>query len=212
MDQRLLAALVVAVVVLVLYFWVSWRRPDKHTYAGLLTGVDNRRSTGKLIALLWSGLVAWMVLTEAFIAIGDNDDTFADLLAGASDLYFVLLGGPYAAAVFAKISIQTKVDDASPTLTPPMVTVGVAVPGAPVRRTPVMVNLSPMWAPSSGSTFRICGVSAAVVLLSVYVRAAPPVRIARKSGISGSPPCVLEMNELVTMARAMRLNRTYWKS
>ncbi len=75
---------------------------------GLITGLDNRYSTGKLIAVSWTILVAWMVVTEGYLAARSLIVTFSDLLKDASDLYFVLLGGPYAAAAFAKVSIQSK--------------------------------------------------------------------------------------------------------
>lgn len=79
----------------------------RDAHGGLVTGRDNRYSTSKVIAVLWTLVVAWMVATEALIA-ANSAVTFAALLSGASSLYFVFLGGPYAAAAFAKGSTQTK--------------------------------------------------------------------------------------------------------
>lgn len=77
----------------------------------LTTGADNRFSTSKTIAAAWTLVVAWMVIAEAFIAAfpAHPPATFSGLLASASDLYFVFLGAPYAAAAFAKASTQSKI-------------------------------------------------------------------------------------------------------
>jgi hypothetical protein len=85
---------------------------------GLVTGVDNRRSTSKTIAVAWTLIVAWMVVTLGLIAAETSRTTFSDLLHNASDLYLVFLGGPYAAAAFAKFSTQTKVNQSQLTKLP----------------------------------------------------------------------------------------------
>jgi hypothetical protein len=96
---------------------------------GVVTGRDNRRSTSKTIALIWTAIVAWMVGVEAIIGnLGftypsssttptGGAVTFASLLDKAPWLYLVFLGGPYAAAAFALTATQTKV--ASGQLTKP---------------------------------------------------------------------------------------------
>lgn len=91
---------------------VGLRRGSKGTTTrGLTTGADNRTSTSKTIAVAWTLVVAWMVVAEAFIAAfpAHPSATFSGLLASASDLYFVFLGAPYAAAAFAKASTQAKI-------------------------------------------------------------------------------------------------------
>ncbi len=105
-GESFLAAL--TVLVLIAGLWVLISRHKNAPHGGLVTGADNRRSTSKTIAVAWTVVTAWMVLTEAYVAIG-GAATFHDLLQGASDLYFVLLGGPYAAAAFAKAATQSKV-------------------------------------------------------------------------------------------------------
>jgi hypothetical protein len=77
---------------------------------GLVTGIDNRRSTSKTIAVAWTLVLAWMVVSVGFVAARTSGTTFSDLLSNASDLYLVFLGGPYAAAVLAKISTSANVD------------------------------------------------------------------------------------------------------
>jgi hypothetical protein len=61
-----------------------------------------------------------MVVAEAFAAAFPKHPpgTFAGLLASASDLYFVFLGGPFAAAAFAKASVQSKITQGTLTRTP----------------------------------------------------------------------------------------------
>jgi hypothetical protein len=96
-----------------------WRRVKSTAPGGLITGADNRISTSKTIAAAWTLVVAWMVVAEAFVAVfpAHPPATFSGLLASVSDLYFVFLGGPFAAAVFAKASTQSKI--AQGTLTKP---------------------------------------------------------------------------------------------
>lgn len=87
------------------------RRVKKSVPGGLIRGADNRISTSKAIAVAWTFVVAWMVVAEAFVAVfpGNSSVAFPRLLASASDLYFVLLGGPMAAAVFAKAWTQSRI-------------------------------------------------------------------------------------------------------
>lgn len=90
---------------------------------GLFHGYDFRWSTSKTIAALWTIVVAFMVVTEALIAVTGNGtftgSTVTDfghymahtLDAPANrDLYLILLGGPYAAAVFAKTVVTSRVN------------------------------------------------------------------------------------------------------
>ena len=101
--------------IVVLYvFGPRWKKSGTgHTGrspGGLVTGIDNRRSTSKTIAVAWTLVVAWMVVTVGFVAARASGTTFSALMRNASDLYLVFLGGPYAAAVFAKISTSANID------------------------------------------------------------------------------------------------------
>ena len=103
--------------------WALWwgaRKTKRTRYGGLITGIDNRYSTSKVIAVAWTVLVAWMVVSVSLIAAlpAHPPGTFSELLAPASDLYFVLLGGPFAAAAFAKASVQSKLTQGTLTKTP----------------------------------------------------------------------------------------------
>ena len=93
-------------------------RAHRPGHGGLVTGADNRYSTGRVIAVGWTLVVGWMVVTEAYIASQAHGTTFASLLTGASNLYFVFLGGPYAAAAFALLSTQTKISQGTLTKIP----------------------------------------------------------------------------------------------
>jgi hypothetical protein len=116
-----LGAAAAPVAVALLIVGVLWHR-SKGTAAhgGLVTGADNRISTSKTIAVVWTLVVAWMVVAEAFVAAFPKHppNTFSGLLASASDLYFVFLGGPYAAAAFAKATTQSKIAQGTLTKTP----------------------------------------------------------------------------------------------
>ena len=85
---------------------------------GLLIGMDNRLSTSKTIAVAWTLVVAWMVVTVGFVAASSTGTTFSGIMHGASDLYLVFLGGPYAAAVFAKVSTTANVNQGRLVKTP----------------------------------------------------------------------------------------------
>ena len=126
-KQIWIAALIVAAVFAGVVLGARWSRRRRGAVAkgGMVTGRDNRRSTSKTIALAWTVVVGWMVVTEAFIAglgltypagnpaTGDtaagHPVTLAGQLASASLLYLVFLGGPYAAAAFALASTQSKI-------------------------------------------------------------------------------------------------------
>jgi hypothetical protein len=99
--------------------WLAWRRSKPTANGGLFVGIDNRVSTSKTIALAWTVVVAWMVASEALVAALPQHppNTFSGLLNSASDLYFVFLGGPFAAAAFAKASVQSKISQGTLTKT-----------------------------------------------------------------------------------------------
>ena len=89
---------------------------------GLFTGWDRRLSTSKTIALAWTMLVAYMIVTLALLATSSKrgagffTDVFQDSdvntnnPSGSLELYLVLLGGPYAAVVLAKVSVVSKLE------------------------------------------------------------------------------------------------------
>ena len=98
---------VVAVLIALAYLLKQWTSPDGKADAGrggLLMGWDKRLSTSKTIAVAWTFAVAYMVLVVLFVAMHQPHTAqfFSTTLGKASALYFVFLGGPYAAAVIAK--------------------------------------------------------------------------------------------------------------
>lgn len=102
---------IVFVALSLLAAWLVWHRNRQTARGGLFVGFDNRISTSKTIAVAWTAVVAWMVASEGLVAAlpAHPPNTFSGLLSTASDLYFVFLGGPFAAAAFAKASVQSKV-------------------------------------------------------------------------------------------------------
>jgi hypothetical protein len=115
-----LAWAAVIVVVVMAAVALLWNRRKRTAHGGLIMGTDNRYSTSKATAFAWTAVVAWMVVTEAFVAVfpAHPPNTFTGLLASASDLYFVFLGGPFAAAAFAQASVQSKIAQGTLTKTP----------------------------------------------------------------------------------------------
>ena len=60
------------------------------------------------LAVAWTLVVAWMTVTLGFVA-ARSGGSLKDLMTDTPDLYLVLLGGPYSAAVFAKIAVSNGV-------------------------------------------------------------------------------------------------------
>src|SRR5262249_44955092 len=86
-------------------------RHDRPAGRSVLIGADGRVSTSKTMATLWTAALAYMLIVMGLIAAftnaqGDNTspgDILNALISPTSTLYLVLLGGPFAAAVLAKV-------------------------------------------------------------------------------------------------------------
>jgi hypothetical protein len=74
-------------------------------------GWDKRLSTSKTVSAAWTLVVAYMLLVITLIALEhvSAGSFFSSTLSKASEIYLVFLGGPYAAAVLAKISTTSQV-------------------------------------------------------------------------------------------------------
>jgi hypothetical protein len=75
---------------------------------GLLVGQDNRYSTSKTTAAIWTGIVLYFIVVAALV-LGFNHVAFDKLIGQISPLYLVFLGGPFAAAVIAKATVSNAV-------------------------------------------------------------------------------------------------------
>src|SRR5215813_9821491 len=77
---------------------------------GLLMGADRRLSTSKVVAVLWTSVVAYCVLTLAFIATKPNFGVafLEHNLGELKGIYLALLGGPYVSYLFAQITVPAK--------------------------------------------------------------------------------------------------------
>jgi hypothetical protein len=88
-------------------FWV--KKTDKVVPPhGLLVGTDNRVSTSKTTAALWTIILIYFIASMALI-FGRQQDKYRLLIQSISPLYLVLLGGPFAAAVLAKGIVSSAV-------------------------------------------------------------------------------------------------------
>ena len=81
--------------------------PDFH---GLLVGSDNRTSTSKTTAALWTIIVAYFLVAMALV-LGFQYAHFQTLVGNTSPLYLIFLGGPFAAAIIAKSVVSGAVDN-----------------------------------------------------------------------------------------------------
>jgi hypothetical protein len=82
---------------------VKTRKQRRSWLAGILVGKDNRTSTSKTMAFLWTLAVAWGLLSLMLAAwFGTRTGWAAQTGRGLQEEYLLLLGGPYAAAVLAK--------------------------------------------------------------------------------------------------------------
>jgi hypothetical protein len=91
----------------VLAVWLD-RGPKPRGFRRLYVGEDNRVSTSKLVPFLWTFALAFGLLSLILADIFGASQGFDALVkAGTQEQYYVLLGGPFAAAVAAK-GITTK--------------------------------------------------------------------------------------------------------
>src|SRR6266851_9665779 len=105
-------AIVIALVALAYVFrWLTPKTGASHGRGGLVMGWDKRLSTSKTISVAWTLVVAYMLLVIMLIALDhvDAGSFFSSTLGKASEIYLVFLGGPYAAAVLAKIGTTNQV-------------------------------------------------------------------------------------------------------
>jgi hypothetical protein len=123
------ALLGAAAIVLVLSLLAGLVLSAKKARGGLITGYDFRVSTSKTMAYVWTAVVAWIVATEALIVIfghptlttgGETmDASFGTWMnhvfdeAQSRELYLIFLGGPYAAAIMAKVIVTNRVNGGS---------------------------------------------------------------------------------------------------
>ena len=75
---------------------------------GLLVGTDNRVSTSKTTAALWTIVLIYFIASMALI-FGRQPAKYQLLIQSISPLYLILLGGPFAAAVVAKGIVSSSV-------------------------------------------------------------------------------------------------------
>ena len=71
----------------------------------MLVGQDNRASTSKTTAALWTAIVAYFFVAMALV-LGFDRTRLGDLIGATSPIYLVFLGGPFASAVIAKALVS----------------------------------------------------------------------------------------------------------
>jgi hypothetical protein len=82
----------------------------RHGMQALFLGVDNRTSTSKLQALLWTYAILWALIS---LLVGVGPEEFAEIIdEDVRDEYFLLLGGPYLVAIAAKAKTTQDVSKA----------------------------------------------------------------------------------------------------
>ena len=83
---------------------------DKNGLFGPIIGTDNRLSTSKAQIAAWTLAVGYAIAYLLARAVWTNTDAVSSFPTDRLDEYLVLLGGPFAAAVFAKLTVAWKVD------------------------------------------------------------------------------------------------------
>jgi hypothetical protein len=83
----------------------------QHGMKALFIGDDNRTSTSKLQALLWTYAILWALIS---VLVGGGVEQFNELIGDQlRDEYFLLLGGPYLVAIAAKAKTTHDVSQAT---------------------------------------------------------------------------------------------------
>jgi len=85
-----------------------------HWFRKLVVGADNRWSTSKSQALFWTYAVVFGLSALIFAKWMGNPqgwNTLVDMDTDDWDVYLILLGGPFAALVLAKLTTSTKTDN-----------------------------------------------------------------------------------------------------
>ena len=72
---------------------------------GILVGTDGRTSTSKTTAAPWTVVVLYFFVALALV-LGFDRIEFDALIGGTSPIYLIFLGGPFAAAVLAKATVN----------------------------------------------------------------------------------------------------------
>jgi hypothetical protein len=81
-------------------------RPQKRSWLGaILAGKDNRTSTSKTVVFAWTFAIAFGLLSLLIADwLGDHGPWDAQVDRGIQEEYLLLLGGPFAAAILAKVA------------------------------------------------------------------------------------------------------------
>jgi hypothetical protein len=85
-----------------------------YRFRKLLVGADNRWSTSKFQALIWTYAIVFGLLALIFAKWMGNSqgwDALMKMKTDDWDVYLVLLGGPFAAFVLARLTTSTKTDN-----------------------------------------------------------------------------------------------------
>lgn len=104
-------SLIFATVVMCLALIAVAVTSGEHGIAGPIIGADNRVSTSKTQFALWTVAVAFALAFLLARAIWDSTDLATVLGSDRMDQYLVLVGGPFAAGVLAKVAATVKTDN-----------------------------------------------------------------------------------------------------
>jgi hypothetical protein len=110
----LLLASAVALLVFAILEAVGTHGPEnrrKYGWIAIVIGADGRVSTSKVQAVLWTVLLAIAIaFLTGIVAFGPTSST--NLFDGVQwEQYLILLGGPFAAAVLAKVTVVAKLQN-----------------------------------------------------------------------------------------------------
>ena len=100
-------------------------RQQKRSWLGaILAGKDHRTSTSKTVVFAWTFAIAFGLLSLLIADwLGDHGPWDAQVDRGLQEEYLLLLGGPFAAAILAKVAAVQQAE------TKPDAPVGAATPG-----------------------------------------------------------------------------------
>ncbi len=173
--------------------WLRIARRNSRGFRSVFTGYDRRTSTSKTLPILWTavllyGLVTLLIINRsAHLNSHCSDGYWATALAHLDPVYLVLIGGPFATAVLAKVTVTNQLRrgdiqkvsaerDVDPKEPGSKARAGTSAAGSAAATSPTSagVEAPPLPAPAAGAPSPAAGASGAGTEVPTVLEAGEP--------------------------------------